>query len=96
MSRKVPPIFGRTTGPRLRRDIIMGLVDARESLGVALLSWRPPGGLGARRRPEDVVDEWRGLRVQVRAAIQVLQRVDEIAGAIIDRCETEETRRWFR
>lgn len=82
-------IFGRTTGPKLRRDIVDGLVEARNQLGDETARWRPPGGFGPRRKPDTDVQAWRDLRRSVRTTIALLQKIDSIASTVIDRYERE-------
>ena len=93
MSRKVPPIFGRTTGPKARADVVSALIAAREQLGFANLQWRPPGGFGNGPRPEDYVQSWRDLRVKIARTRELLGKIDDLAAVVIERYEARDTER---
>ncbi len=91
--KRVHPIFGRTTGPKVRADVVTGLVAAREQLGFAVLQWRPPGGLGRGPKPEDYVQSWRDLRVKIARTRELLGKIDDIAAMVIERYEARDTER---
>lgn len=91
--KRAHPIFGRTTGPKIRSDVVVVLVAAREQLGFALLQWRPPGGLGRGPKPEDYVQSWRDLRVKIARTRELLARIDELAATVIERHEARDAER---